>query len=174
MQAGGAGGGGAVIPAVVASGRLRGGPQRFPRGRWQAVSEMGVNELPWRRCAAAARILVVDDEASIADAVATVMRYEGYAVEQANTLRDALVEIERFAPDLVLLDWALPNGEGIELCRRLREQTPGTHVVFLTANDADESKAEALRAGAADYITKPFGLNDFVARVQAVLIAAAE
>ena len=115
------------------------------------------------------RILVVDDEASIVDAVATALRYEGYAVEEALSGRAALEAVARFEPDLVVLDWMLPDIEGIEVGRRLRERGFKTAVLFLTAKDATEHKVEALRAGGDDYVTKPFSLAEIVARVQAIL-----
>ena len=115
------------------------------------------------------RILVVDDEPSIVDAVATALRYEGYEVEEATTGREALTAVVRFEPDLVVLDWMLPDVEGIEVGRRLRERGFKTAVLFLTAKDATENKVEALRAGGDDYVTKPFSLAELVARVQAIL-----
>jgi two-component system OmpR family response regulator len=115
------------------------------------------------------RILVVDDEPSIVDAVATALRYEGYEVEEATTGRAALSAVARFEPDLVVLDWMLPDVQGIEVGRRLRERGFETAVLFLTAKDATENKVEALRAGGDDYVTKPFSLAELVARVQAIL-----
>ena len=115
------------------------------------------------------RILVVDDEPSIVDAVATALRYEDYDVEEAGTGREALAAVTRFEPDLIVLDWMLPDIEGIEVGRRLREQGNRTAVLFLTAKDATENKVEALRAGGDDYVTKPFSLAEIVARVQAIL-----
>jgi two-component system, OmpR family, response regulator len=115
------------------------------------------------------RILVVDDEPSIVDAVATALRYEGYEVEEATTGRDALGAVARFEPDLVVLDWMLPDTQGIEVGRRLRERGFKTAVLFLTAKDATENKVQALRAGGDDYVTKPFSLAELVARVQAIL-----
>jgi len=115
------------------------------------------------------RILVVDDEQSIVDAVATALRYEGYQVEEAYNGRDALAAVARFEPDLVVLDWMLPDIEGIQVGRRLRDQGFKTAVLFLTAKDATENKVEALRAGGDDYVTKPFSLAEIVARIQAIL-----
>jgi two-component system OmpR family response regulator len=115
------------------------------------------------------RILVVDDEQSIVDAVATALRYEGYQVEEATTGREALGAVARYEPDLVVLDWMLPDIEGIEVGRRLRAQGFKTAVLFLTAKDATENKVEALRAGGDDYVTKPFSLAEIVARIQAIL-----
>jgi len=115
------------------------------------------------------RILVVDDERSIVDAVATALRYEGYQVDEAFTGRDALTCVTQTEPDLVVLDWMLPDIEGIEVGRRLREQGFKTAVLFLTAKDATENKVQALRAGGDDYVTKPFSLAEIVARIQAIL-----
>jgi two-component system, OmpR family, response regulator len=115
------------------------------------------------------RILVVDDEASIVDAVATALRYEGFEVGEARSGREALSAAALLDPDLVVLDWMLPDIEGIEVGRRLREQGLRTAILFLTAKDAVENKVEALRAGGDDYVTKPFSLAEVVARVQAIL-----
>ena len=115
------------------------------------------------------RILVVDDEPSIVDAVATALRYEGYEVEEAASGRAALAAVARTEPDLIVLDWMLPDLEGIEVGRRLRANGVKSAVLFLTAKDATEHKVEALRAGGDDYVTKPFSLAEVVARVQAIL-----
>jgi len=115
------------------------------------------------------RILVVDDEPSIVDAVATALRYEGFEVEEAATGRDALQAVSRREPDLIVLDWMLPDIDGIEVGRRLRERGFKCAVLFLTAKDATENKVEALRAGGDDYVTKPFSLAEVVARVHAIL-----
>jgi two-component system OmpR family response regulator len=115
------------------------------------------------------RILVVDDEQSIVDAVATALRYEGYQVEEAYNGRDALAAVARAEPDLIVLDWMLPDIEGIEVGRRLRALGFKSAVLFLTAKDSTENKVEALRAGGDDYVTKPFSLAEIVARIQAIL-----
>jgi two-component system OmpR family response regulator len=115
------------------------------------------------------RILVVDDEPSIVDAVSTALRYEGFDVREALNGRDALTAVAAFDPELVVLDWMLPDIEGIEVGRRLRERGFKTAILFLTAKDAVENKVEALRAGGDDYVTKPFSLAEVVARVQAIL-----
>jgi two-component system OmpR family response regulator len=119
--------------------------------------------------ASTGRILVVDDEPSIVDAVATALRYEGFDVEEATNGRDALAAVARFEPDLVVLDWMLPDIEGIEVGRRIQERGFKTAILFLTAKEAVENKVEALRAGGDDYVTKPFSLAEIVARVQAIL-----
>jgi two-component system OmpR family response regulator len=115
------------------------------------------------------RILVVDDEPSIVDAVATALRYEGYDVVEAADGRAAIAAVTTAEPDLVVLDWMLPDLPGIEVGRRLRERGFKTAILFLTAKDAVEDKVEALRAGGDDYVTKPFSLAELVARVEAVL-----
>ena len=115
------------------------------------------------------RILVVDDEPSIVDAVATALRYEGYEVDEAGSGRAALRAVAAHEPDLVVLDWMLPDIDGLEVGRRLRARGQGSAVLFLTAKDATESKVEALRAGGDDYVTKPFSLAELVARVEAIL-----
>jgi two-component system OmpR family response regulator len=115
------------------------------------------------------RILVVDDEPSIVDAVATALRYEGYEVAEAATGREALDRAVEQEPDLVVLDWMLPDLEGIEVGRRLRALGNRSAILFLTAKDATENKVQALRAGGDDYVTKPFSLAELVARVEAIL-----
>jgi len=116
-----------------------------------------------------AKILVVDDEPSIVDAVGTALRYEGFDVQDAGTGRDALASVTRAEPDLIVLDWMLPDLDGIEVARRLRERGYKSAILFLTAKDAVENKVDALRGGGDDYVTKPFSLAELVARVQAVL-----
>jgi two-component system OmpR family response regulator len=115
------------------------------------------------------RILVVDDEPSIVDAVATALRYEGYDVQEARTGREALEAVAREEPDLIVLDWMLPDIAGIDVGRRVRERGFKSAILFLTAKDATENKVEALRAGGDDYVTKPFSLAELVARTQAIL-----
>ena len=119
--------------------------------------------------ARAQRILVVDDEPSIVDAVSTALRYEGFDVDEAFSGREALAAVARHEPDLIVLDWMLPDIEGIEVGRRLRARGFKTAVLFLTAKDAAEHKVEALRAGGDDYVTKPFSLAEVVARTEAIL-----
>ena len=118
---------------------------------------------------AASKILVVDDEPSIVDAVATALRSEGFEVREESTGRGAMSAAVAFDPDLVVLDWMLPDVEGIEVGRRLRDRGFETAILFLTAKDAIENKVDALRAGGDDYVTKPFSLAEVVARVQAIL-----
>jgi two-component system OmpR family response regulator len=116
-----------------------------------------------------ARILVVDDEPSIVDAVGTALRYEGFDVAEATNGRDALAAASRAEPDLIVLDWMLPDVDGLQVGKRLRERGFRSAILYLTAKDAVENKVEALRSGGDDYVTKPFSLAELVARVHAVL-----
>lgn len=115
------------------------------------------------------RVLVVDDEPSIVDAVATALGYEGYDVREEGTGRRALATALDFEPDLIVLDWMLPDLEGIEVARRLRERRSPAAILFLTAKDDVENKVDALRSGGDDYVTKPFSLAELVARVEAIM-----
>jgi two-component system OmpR family response regulator len=115
------------------------------------------------------RILVVEDEPSILDAVATTLRYNDYEVETASSGREGLTKAIEFEPDLMVLDRMLPDFDGTEIQRRLRERGREPAVLYLTAMDALEDKVEALRAGGDDYVTKPFSLAEIVARAEAIL-----
>ncbi len=115
------------------------------------------------------RILVVDDEPYITDLLGAALRFEGFTVETAATGGDAITMAERGRHDLVLLDVMLPDVDGTEVCRRMRAQGNRTPVLFLTARDATEDKVAGLTAGGDDYVTKPFSLDELVARIHAVL-----
>ena len=116
-----------------------------------------------------ARVLVVDDEDSITDLVATALRYVGFEVAVAANGRQALERAGTFRPELVVLDVMLPDLDGFEVVRRLRADGVRVPVVFLTARDATEDKVAGLTIGGDDYVTKPFSLEELVARVRAVL-----
>ena len=131
-------------------------------GTLWAMSESAV--LP----AGAVRVLVVDDEPSITDAVATALRYEGYETMEVAAGRAAEQAIVSFRPDLIVLDVMLPDLDGFAIARRLRDGNHRVPVIFLTAKDATEDKVAGL-ALADDYVTKPFSLAEIVARVQSVL-----
>lgn len=115
------------------------------------------------------RLLVVDDEAAILDVLATSLRFLGYEVAEAATGLDALAEVRRRAPHLVLLDVMLPDIDGFEVVRRLRREGSRVPVVFLTARESGQDVVGGLDLGADDYITKPFRLAEVAARVRAVL-----
>jgi two-component system OmpR family response regulator len=116
-----------------------------------------------------ARIVVVDDERSITELVATVLRYEGFQVETASTGRQALRAVTSVRPHLVILDVMLPDLDGFAVQRRLAADGLHTPILFLTARDATEDKVRGLTMGADDYVTKPFSLDELVARVRAIL-----
>jgi len=115
------------------------------------------------------RLLVVEDEPQISDLVAASLRYEGCEVRSAGNGQDALRVAEQFRPDAVVLDIMLPGLDGISLLRRLREEDPTLPVLFLTARESVEDRVAGLGAGADDYVTKPFSLEELVARVRALL-----
>ena len=112
---------------------------------------------------------MVDDEPYITDLLGAALRFEGFDVETAATGTEALTVAEQGRHDLVLLDVMLPDVNGTEVCRRLRAQGLRTPVLFLTARDATEDKVSGLRVGGDDYVTKPFSLDELVARIHAVL-----
>jgi two-component system OmpR family response regulator len=116
-----------------------------------------------------ARILVVDDEQSITDLVSMALRYEHFAVQVAHGGREALTAVEEFSPDLVVLDVMMPGIDGFEVARRLRNGGVHVPVLFLTARDATEDKVRGLTLGGDDYMTKPFSVEELVARIRAVL-----
>jgi two-component system, OmpR family, response regulator len=115
------------------------------------------------------RVLVVDDEPSIVDAVATSLRYEGFEVDEAATGRAALASAQVNTPDMIVLDIMLPDLDGLEVTRRLRADGIRVPILFLTARDALEDKVTGLTVGGDDYVTKPFSLAEIVARIHAIL-----
>jgi two-component system, OmpR family, response regulator len=117
----------------------------------------------------APRVLVVDDEPAIVDAVATSLRYEGFEVDVAVTGREALTLAQENPPDLVILDVMLPGLDGLEVTRRLRADGVNVPILFLTARDTLHDKVAGLTIGGDDYVTKPFALAEVIARVQTIL-----
>jgi two-component system OmpR family response regulator len=117
----------------------------------------------------APRVLVVDDEPSIVDAVATSLRYEGFEVDVAVTGRDALSLAQDDPPDLVILDVMLPGLDGLEVTRRLRADGVNVPILFVTARDTLDDKLAGLTIGGDDYVTKPFALAEVIARVKTIL-----
>ena len=117
----------------------------------------------------AARVLVVDDKDNIRELVATALGYEGYEVDTASTGRAALDQVRTFRPDLVVLDVMLGDLDGFEVARRLVAEGRHPPVLFLTARDTTDDKVQGLRIGGDDYVTKPFSLEELVARVEALL-----
>lgn len=116
-----------------------------------------------------ARVLVVDDEPNITELVAMALRYEGFTVKTAATGRGALSAVTQFSPALVILDVMLPDIDGIEVMKRLNSQGSKVPIIFLTARDATEDKVHGLTIGGDDYVTKPFSIEELMARVRVVL-----
>ena len=115
------------------------------------------------------RILVVDDENSISDLIATSLRFVGFEVRTAATGSQALAVAEEFKPHALILDVMLPDQNGFEVCRQLRADGHSVGVLFLTAKDTTEDKINGLTIGGDDYMTKPFSLDELVARLRALL-----
>ena len=116
----------------------------------------------------AARILIVDDEPNIVATVAALLRAQGYEVSSAMSGRAALESVERDQPDLLVLDLGLPDVDGVEVCTRVRESS-AMPILVLSARGAEGDKVRALDAGADDYVTKPFGTDELLARIRAAL-----
>lgn len=115
------------------------------------------------------RILVVDDEKSISELIATSLKFIGFDVRTAASGADALRQAEEFKPHALILDVMLPDLDGFEVCRRLRADGQDVGVLFLTAKDTTEDKIKGLTLGGDDYVTKPFSLEELVARLRALL-----
>ena len=115
------------------------------------------------------RILVVDDEESLTDLIGMALRYEQFEVDVAHTAKAALLALPAFRPDLIILDIMLPDMDGFEVARRVAAESPSTPVLFLTARDGTDDKVRGLTLGGDDYMTKPFSLEELVARIRAVL-----
>jgi two-component system OmpR family response regulator len=115
------------------------------------------------------RVLVVDDESALSELLAMALRYEGWEVRTAADGAAAVRTARGFHPDAVVLDVMLPDVDGLEVLRRLRAETPDVPVLFLTARDAVEDRVAGLTAGGDDYVTKPFSLEEVVARLRGLL-----
>ncbi|MFG2195703.1 response regulator transcription factor [Streptomyces sp. NPDC048639] len=115
------------------------------------------------------RVLVVDDETALADLLSMALRYEGWEVRSAGDGAEALRTARQFRPDAVVLDIMLPDLDGLAVLRRLRQEIPDVPVLFLTARDAVEDRIAGLTAGGDDYVTKPFSLEEVVARLRGLL-----
>jgi two-component system OmpR family response regulator len=115
------------------------------------------------------RILVVDDEPNIVDVISMALRYQGFDIATAGTGQEALGQVKAFRPHLMVLDVMLPDMEGFEVAERLGSQRAGVPIIFLTARDSTEDKIRGLTTGGDDYVTKPFSLEELVARIRTVL-----
>ncbi len=129
-----------------------------------------VREQALRRAdGSALRVLVVDDESALSDLLSMALRYEGWEVRTAADGSSAVRAAREFRPDVVVLDVMLPDFDGLEVLRRMRAETADVPVLFLTARDAVENRVAGLTAGGDDYVTKPFSLEELVARLRGLL-----
>ena len=115
------------------------------------------------------RILTVDDESSITELLSMAMRYEGWEVFSASSGLTAVKAAREARPDAIVLDMMLPDFDGLEVMRRIRTETPDVPVIFLTAKDALDDRIGGLTAGGDDYVTKPFSLEELIARLRGLL-----
>ncbi|WP_026410795.1 response regulator transcription factor [Actinomadura oligospora] len=115
------------------------------------------------------RVLVVDDEATLSELLALALRYEGCEIRTAADGASAMRATREFRPDAVILDVMLPDLDGLEVLRRMRAENPELPVLFLTAKDAVEDRIAGLTAGGDDYVTKPFSLEELLARLRGLL-----
>jgi two-component system OmpR family response regulator len=122
-----------------------------------------------RAAVAGTRLLVVDDEPNIVELLSASLRFAGFDVATARNGREALARAQEFRPDLVLLDVMMPGTDGFSVVRQMRGQGDHVPVVFLTARDETEAAVTGLTLGGDDYVTKPFSLDEVIARIRAVL-----
>jgi two-component system, OmpR family, response regulator len=115
------------------------------------------------------RVLVVDDEPNLVEVVSMALRFQGFTVESAGNGREALAAVSSFKPHLMILDVMLPDMEGFDVAARLGAQRASVPIIFLTARDATEDKIRGLSGGGDDYMTKPFSLEELVARIRTIL-----
>lgn len=123
---------------------------------------------------ASTHVLIVDDETRIRQLVRTNLEQRGFVVDEAPDGSSAITAIRQLEPDLILLDIKMPDMSGLEVCRWVRQYDPNTPIIVLSAGSEEEQKVEALNIGADDYITKPFGYDELVARVNAVMRRAGD
>lgn len=132
------------------------------------ISPQGRTEL-LRPDGSSVRVLVVDDEQSITELLSMALRYEGWQIRSTADGRNALRAAREFRPDAVVLDMMLPDMDGLTVLGRLRRELPDVPVLFLTAKDAVEDRIAGLTAGGDDYVTKPFSLEEVVARLRGLI-----
>jgi two-component system OmpR family response regulator len=119
--------------------------------------------------AAGLRVLVVEDETNIAELLSMALRYEGFAAETAGSGNEAVERFDEFRPHVVILDVMLPDFDGFEVARRIAGRSSGVPIIFLTARDTTEDKIRGLTLGGDDYVTKPFSVEELIARIRAIL-----
>ena len=116
-----------------------------------------------------AKILVVDDDAQLREVVVCWLTSDGYIVEEVASVTEALAFVKAYTYDIVLLDWELPDGEGLTVCKYIRSHAANTAVLFLTGRNAIPDKEMGLDSGADDYLTKPFDMRELSARIRVLL-----
>jgi two-component system OmpR family response regulator len=129
----------------------------------------GTNGAGDHEAAEKVRVLVVDDEPNIVDVISMALRFEGFAVDSAGTGADAIAAVGAHKPAVIVLDVMLPDIDGFEVARRMAGARTGVPIIFLTARDATEDVVHGLTLGGDDYMTKPFSLEELVARIRTVL-----
>ena len=134
-----------------------------------ATAAPGTEQSGLRPDGAPIRVLVVDDEPSLAELLSSVLRYEGWDIRTAADGGSAVRTAREFKPDAVVLDIMLPDFNGLEVMRRVRAELPHVCVLFLTARDAVEDRIAGITAGGDDYVTKPFSLEEVLARLRGLL-----
>ena len=115
------------------------------------------------------RVLLVDDDPGVSEVIGLLLEREGYAVERAGTLKEALIRVESGPPDVVVTDLKLPDGTGLDVIAVVRGRHPGLPIVMITSYSSMESAIAALRAGAVDYVIKPFNNDEFLRAVARAL-----
>ena len=135
-----------------------------------STTAAGLQARPARGLETPKRILIVEDDKAIARLLRDNLEYEGFVVETCDNGHDALPSVKRFTPDLLLLDLMFPHGaDGFEICRALNDSPTRVPVIILSARGQKEDRIRGLTLGADDYVTKPFALDELLARVHAVL-----
>src|SRR5512133_265760 len=142
---------------------------RASTGRSQVAPSLRSDTVAMSGASNGHRVLVVDDEPNIVDVVTMALRFQGFSVESAGTGAEAIAAVGAFAPDLIVLDVMLPDMEGFDVAQRLGAQHARVPIIYLTARDATEDKIRGLTLGGDDYVTKPFSLEEVIARIRAVL-----
>jgi two-component system, OmpR family, response regulator len=145
------------------------GEAPYPVANGMAAAQQGRGTGTQHTDGSPVRVLVVDDEPSLAELLSSVLRYEGWSVRSAGSGAEAIRVGREFRPDAVVLDIMLPDFDGLEVMRRLRAEHTDLCVLFLTARDAVEDRVAGLTAGGDDYVTKPFSLEEVLARLRGLL-----
>jgi len=145
------------------------GRARCADGRSQVSLRLAAHNRRMDDQPGASRVLVIDDEPGIVDVVSMALRHNGFGVESAGTGREALNLVRRWHPHVIVLDVMLPDMDGFEVARRLASEHAEVPILFLSARDAPADKIRGLTTGGDDYVTKPFSLEELIARLRIIL-----